>query len=917
MESSKKIKIFISSICDTELKDFNQVDGTEKAIRISYNLIRRALKVALVETGLFEVYVFEDESPSTLPVGDDYLGELDSSDVCIFLIDNFYPEISKGLLTEITRAQKNNKKSFYLFLNHTGKEKTSVQENLTGIQGAHYFTVNDIREFIGEGYKAIINDIIKIYQNYCDGKIDYKERDLPSVEITADSFPTDTTDIDKQIFKNLGKTKNKIASLVYRVDDKEIQTSELDELSFNFLEVLLGERKFSDFNLSLLLDSLEKTQSPILHEVVSQRWKVISNRYSQELESALKTVESIFDTYSNDTAVPKWIINDVLIDWRNIQTVDDEIKNIYSFSVQEKINQQDTLIFFPLADRFSSNISEDMWNRNFNSITGSPFSTTIYNLDHLFGYIANYLFTALYYGSYTHLLFTLKKIQTIIFDVLQKEDNLRHKVQLIKISVLWGDEKSLDKILSKYISSFSHSTAKEIYDIYELANTKHSQHEQNKWKIILFKELGYYFSNDDYETVSKEIATIFRQQIEAETTNIRLTEKLIKAWESNSSRLPQNEIITFSITIFNKQYRRYFDNIFKLLLKVDFSEQPSDLLSTLLEKTSYIIDNEEKTDHYQQYIKSLLVRIRKQRDDFDSAIDETVEKHFPDFHKKDYSLEIFPDKQETHIQRYLDSIKARNQSQGINGVYSMYVDHPYITIKNILEIERITLPEELLHDLLIAILDTLYLETQTHPEKIEAIQLLMNIKASHEHDWETYYSKLEKDFEEIENGYSGFFTKDERLSLRLNILLLRIMFSEDCAQELLEVLALINNSSEYDKISSLIAIRDFLLISDDNLTNSSITSILVQYTSTHCFSNSGRIRYETVLALYSLLNTEYISFIVGRLTKMMDDDNFNVRWAILDQSSLIEKLDKQAYSYILQKAKIDSNYLVRRMVEDA
>ena len=122
------------------------------------------------------------------------------------------------------------------------------------------------------------------------------------------------------------------------ITDKEVQTSELDELCLDILEVLLGERKFSDFNLPLLLDTLEKIQEPVLHEIVSQRWAVISNLYCQELEAALKTIEKIFDTYSNNTAVPKWIINDVLIDWRNIQIVDDETRNIYTFSVQEKIN---------------------------------------------------------------------------------------------------------------------------------------------------------------------------------------------------------------------------------------------------------------------------------------------------------------------------------------------------------------------------------------------------------------------------------------------------------------------------------------------------------------------------------------------------------------------------------------------------
>ena len=192
----------------------------------------------------------------------------------------------------------------------------------------------------------------------------------------------------------------------------------------------------------------------------------------------------------------------------------------------------------------------------------------------------------------------------------------------------------------------------------------------------------------------------------------------------------------------------------------------------------------------------------------------------------------------------------------------------------------------------------------------------MCLKSSHEYDWKAYFSHLGKDFEEMEKGFSGFFGRDERLSLRLHILLLRIMFNVDCSQELLEILAIINNSSEYDKISSLIAIRNFLLALDKKFADNLITSILVQYTSIHCFSHSNEIRYQTVQSLYSLLETEYKDFIVGRLTKMMDDDDFNVRWAILYQSPLIKDVDKQSYNFILQKAKIDSNYLVRKAIEE-
>lgn len=511
MRSKEKIKVFISSKCGGERINYDKLVEAEssdknaiasKAVRTSYDIIRRALKTSLEETGLFKVYIFEDDYASTSAAGEDYIIELDNSHICLFLIDNFDEKISEGLLNEINRAQKTNKKSFYLFLNDPNREITSIQENILGVRGAHYYEVRDIREFIDKGYQSITNDIVKKYQNYCDGKIDIVDKTFPSVEITEESFPIDTTAIDKQIFKNLGLTKNKLVGLVYRPDEKDIQTSDLDEFCLNVLEFLLGEKKFSDINIENLLMRLSAIQSPILHEIITQRWKVISSFYSGDLESALSISKSIFDTFSKDTSIPNWLINDILIDWRNLQLVDDEIKSVYSFSVQEKIDQQNSLMFFPLVDRFSTNIDNDIWDRNFKILTGSPYSTTYYSLDHLFGYISNYLFSAIYYGSYTHIRLALKEIQKAIFDVVQKENNLLHKIQLIKISILQGDESNFDKIASKYGSSLSHSAATEIFGLYKIAETKSLEYVRIKWKIILFKEFGYYFSDTDYEFVS-------------------------------------------------------------------------------------------------------------------------------------------------------------------------------------------------------------------------------------------------------------------------------------------------------------------------------------------------------------------------------------------------------------------------------
>ncbi len=180
MTTEERIKVFISSKCGGERVNFDKLvhnaskskeDIAKNAVRANYDLVRRALKRSLDATDFISTYVFEDEAASTLSAQQDYFDQLDNSDVCLFLIDNFDDGISPGLLAEITRAQKLNKKSLYLFLNHPDHEITSIQKNLEGPNGGRFAVVYDTRQFIDMGYEAIITNIRQIYQMYCKGKL--------------------------------------------------------------------------------------------------------------------------------------------------------------------------------------------------------------------------------------------------------------------------------------------------------------------------------------------------------------------------------------------------------------------------------------------------------------------------------------------------------------------------------------------------------------------------------------------------------------------------------------------------------------------------------------------------------------------------------------------------------------------------
>jgi hypothetical protein len=282
--------------------------------------------------------------------------------------------------------------------------------------------------------------------------------------------------------------------------------------------------------------------------------------------------------------------------------------------------------------------------------------------------------------------------------------------------------------------------------------------------------------------------------------------------------------------ILDKKYRRFFDSAFEMLLEMDFSKLSKELTKRIIAQINFVLDQEDKKRDY-PHIERLLISMRKGQDNFNTEIDEITEKFYPEFYKQDYNLEVFPEKRDSHIQRYIDSIKVRNKIQGKNGIFSGFVDRPYYTIRRIVELEKPSLTEEMINDLLETIFNTLCLETQTYAEKIDSIELMMALKRqplSYTYNWDNYYSKLEQHFSEMEKGHSGFFMKDETLSLKLHLIFIKIIFNIDCLPELLEILALINSGEEYEVISSLVALKDFLSFEASSLIGEPVMPILVQ-----------------------------------------------------------------------------------------
>jgi hypothetical protein len=70
-------------LCLSSHKDKKEI--ANKVTRTNYDLVRRALKHSLEQTGFITVFLFEDDFPSTSSAEEDYINKIDECHVCLFL----------------------------------------------------------------------------------------------------------------------------------------------------------------------------------------------------------------------------------------------------------------------------------------------------------------------------------------------------------------------------------------------------------------------------------------------------------------------------------------------------------------------------------------------------------------------------------------------------------------------------------------------------------------------------------------------------------------------------------------------------------------------------------------------------------------------------------------------------------------
>lgn len=897
-----KVKVFISSKCDNN----------------RYTIMRRGLKELLLSTGLVEVYIFEDSASSSLCVEESYLKELDSSDLCIFIIDNS-EEITEGILKEYTRAKTLAKRSMYLFCDEISKDKNKIQLEIEKQGLQKYKVIHEFSEIIHEAYRAIMQDITNIYK--------YKNKTSEQIKIQQVNEDSEIAmykvkKIDSKGLQLTNKELLKGILNVEKIDEKEL--NEYDVLCAEFLKVVLRKQKINNDKFELLKNKILEMYSGNLKDLIGIRLEAVKLYYNGNVKECIQKLKNIIDK-ENDR-VPKWILNDIAIDLRNLENIQDEVNNQIRFENdgQKYLNNCEESLYYPLIDRVDENRKKEILKRLINYQLESPYSTSIENIEYISNFISLCFYIALTNGSITHLRLTLDRIKETLLALNMRYDDHDMYVQTIKFLILTQDDKKIGKILRTYKNNIDVINCDDIDNIYNDIENTEIEYYKVISECILLQYFNLYFSDNQYNELFEKVCSNIRIWMDNDNRIINYGLHFFDVLKSNIQRGNNQIILTIALKVFDNQLKRFYDNALEVIQRLDYSNISKEEQEKLMKHLKKIIKEKDVKNSCNQ-LENAIIFFRKNstlanKTNLDCFIENKMSEDFISIYKLEIE-KINKKQKKIYIEKCIERIHKQNLEQGKNGVYSIGNSNEYSTIRNIIKYDNIILETKEIHKLMNVLVETICCDRQTINAKNNAIQLIIYLKKRfyEKRIWRKYGEIITNNKDNIICGKNVMFLDNESiLSIKINMQLLYAIFN--LTKEINEIDLIITavQLRDIDKIRILENIYYFLEEIDYDKVENKLIEILLQYASIMVNETERDVRFWAAKCLIQLSYSTYKDIALQQLSNIMNSGNGELKIALISRIKEISLDDKnnEFVKFIINKGKVDNNFLVRRIALD-
>lgn len=894
-----RVRVFISSVC-----------GKER-----YDSIRMRLKKGIIDTKMAVAFVFEDSPASTKPIIPSYMHQLDDAHICIFLIDN-KDGPSLGVIREHKRATELSKKCVYLFCDSDCDEPTPMQNEITSKGNCKYQIVHSFEEFVSVGLISLVEDISTIYRDYCLGRLIYPDNDTPIDKVT-----TIEATISHQIVIPSNKTKEILLKWFdfenTSVESMSDQNKNLDFYCSRFLGVVLGKRRWNDSDYMQIQNCIGQLHPQSISEIVRIRWESIRNFYYGDLRAAQQSSKKAYELAIQKPETPDWLINDILIDMRNLELRVDALSNMISLKPdsQKLLDERNSKVYYPVVDRNESHLYEKNFNLLYERDTESIYTVHMgSSIEANCEIIAESFVLKCFYGSWTQITLTPRDMIPVLSTYSKIYHNHEMYIEWLCILATEHNGKGIDAAAKYHSQTTDTLHENDIEKICECVDNIPIFHERLKSNLIVLEKFSYFFSDYHFTSFSYSLLKEIDEWFDGDENSriINVGDYIFPALKASAMRVDYDRIARIIMKGFIKGLKRFYDDALDCITALKIEELSEETQVNLVNQIITMIKDKDAQSYY-RYLEVAILYLKAHCTISLTKLDQEVLLFMSDAFQRKYTSDTSDyEKPIAFIDEKVKTIEQRNIIQGKNGGYFGWGDDPYGSLQNLIRVHGNELADEQLVRIYTAVEDTLIRSKQTISTKRDALCLAIEVYATI-HDNSPIRDKLFSALSNLiaQKHYCDFMYQDTEWIILFAARLFLAVISEKMDYEIIEMLSISANTQSTEHVRVLDLIETVLFNRKLLDRNPSLLHTLAQYVVTSKYNEEEEIRLKAVYCLFDLSATELSTLALSQLSKCMDNDTMPIKRRILWYIKTIKDRDEKMHEYILNKGLADNHYLIR------
>lgn len=887
----ERIRVFISSAQSNE-------GETE------WSKIRCEVKDALSQCVYLNPFIIEDTASST-PSHQYYERQVTRADVIVVLIKG---EVREGTAIECALANKLKKPMLIYFIkdDNPSLDVTELRENIQAGDWCTFRQVSDFNE-IGKNVRDdIMNDIVRAFQD--------KYYALP-LEEDSDSKLIALKGSELQSSGFVSKTKIGMFSSCYnylfeQLDlsfyVEEVEKTDFHELGCSLLNWLVtGEWSIDD---KAIIEFIKKCSDIFPNSKwLQKRWDAIKAFNRGDLAKALSYEDKALNL-AREAKESGWIIDNILVDCCNIKFSVDDQNDVFSkeCKYQTELSSKNTIIFLPILDRYLTNIYEYIRKDEFRKETATP-DTRLFgsNMKYALTDLANYLFTAVIYGSNTHMQIS----RTVFAYILERYAKIVNDEALafaaLKQYVLSGNTKNFRLyIKSSWDTQYSYiaSQADTIWNLSALAPV--AKRDEMKQSVLAL--LGMYLTDSIFEDATEYIFN-YSSSISPNKADL-----YFECLYANLDRMSADSVIQAIIPIIADKRFVVAEKLSHIILHIDLENVSEsnlqNLAKALREQLPFIIERGGDP----QMLSNLVERSRKIFGDLESLEGNGLD----GLQRSIFNINLGLANWEELLKSEIEMARTQFNKNGEKNASCSFDHNPYSMIRIIIrkEIENDEIEKLIINDFIPHSIEVLKSEADVHIKET-CVACLCEIL--------NYFSKrniklpdsTRHALQEVEvknnHQYISIFGSIKNLEIR--VLMAKIIIGIVDISEISKWCIEFSNLESNEKITIIECLENYLFNKKDNIgkIDSLLISIVLQCSS----EKDPTIRKIAIMCLAYLASSDYKNIAIFSLDKAMYDPSDKVRETLL---YLCEKkfLPSGLSNRIKNLLGNDANYIIRKRASE-